>query len=409
MRWNAWLPAFVLGVMPLGMACDEPTADELLAQAEACEPSERIGLAGREGLWLLVNAYYLQDEAAAELKSGAEESGVVEETFAKASALGVQVVRTWAFSDGTAKATALQPRPLEYDEVSMRALDGVLARAQAHGLKLILVLGNYWDAYGGARQYVTWAGLEAPVEGDSRFFTEPRVVDHYRTHVANLLNRVSSIDGIRYGEHPAVLAWELLNEPRNIGLDPRGDALRAWVDSVAGQVKQLAPGHAVGLGEEGFDASAEAYDASYWAKAAPQLFAGSGQFRRNLESPAIDFASIHYFPETWGVRSIDVAEAGARWIREHARVAREVGKPLILGEFGLKNSGFFSLEKRRAMYRGWLRCAKASGLAAAGPWMFANDARPDEWDAHTFYFRDGTQPDDPMNRYADLLVEAAAP
>ena len=40
--------------------------------------------------------------------------------------------------------------------------------------------------------------------------------------------------------------------------------------------------------------------------------------------------------------------------------------------------------------------------------MFANDARPDAWDEFTFYYRDGTVPADPRNRYADLVVEAAA-
>ena len=75
----------------------------------------------------------------------------------------------------------------------------------------------------------------------------------------------------------------------------------------------------------------------------------------------------------------------------------------------LRNDGIFSLEERRAMIRGWLRCARQIGLAGAGLWMFAYDARPDAWDRHTFYFRDGTEPSDPLNRYADLVAEAAAP
>jgi mannan endo-1,4-beta-mannosidase len=73
----------------------------------------------------------------------------------------------------------------------------------------------------------------------------------------------------------------------------------------------------------------------------------------------------------------------------------------------LRNDGIFSLEERRAMIRGWLRCARRTGLAGAGLWMFAYDARPDAWDRHTFYFRDGTEPGDPLNRYADLVAEAA--
>jgi mannan endo-1,4-beta-mannosidase len=51
---------------------------------------------------------------------------------------------------------------------------------------------------------------------------------------------------------------------------------------------------------------------------------------------------------------------------------------------------------------------RRQGVGGGALWMFANDSRPDSWDAHTFYFRDGTVPEDPANRYADLVIEAAA-
>jgi mannan endo-1,4-beta-mannosidase len=102
------------------------------------------------------------------------------------------------------------------------------------------------------------------------------------------------------------------------------------------------------------------------------------------------------------------ARAGAHWFLEHAAIARDLGKPLFIGEFALRNRDGFTLDERRALYRGWLRCAGRTGAGASGPWMFANDARPDEWDDFTFYYRDGTVPADPRNRYADLIIEAAA-
>ena len=116
---------------------------------------------------------------------------------------------------------------------------------------------------------------------------------------------------------------------------------------------------------------------------------------------------MHLFRETWLWSAERTAEAGARWITEHAAIARASGKPLLVGEFGLKNLGTFSLDERRAIYRGWLKCAQRSGVGGIAVWMFAYDARPDDWDPHTFYFRDGTQPADPSNRYSDLIIEAA--
>ncbi len=375
---------FLLGGALLA-GCHELSTEELEAAASACADSSRQTL-GRP-YFVAVNAYFLQEEGARATRAGLTTSPQMEEVFEKAKALGVTVIRTWAFNDAPEKVgdSAIQTGPLEYDEIALRGLDLVLARASAHGIQLILPLGNYWNDFGGAKQYVAWSGLPHPLEGDPRFFTERRVIDHYLEHVRRLLDRTSALEGVRYGDHPAVLAWELLNEPRNRGLDGRGDALRAWVDEVGAVVKSRSNGKWVGTGEEGFDPS----------------------FQKNLQSPWVDFGSIHFFPESWNVHREDVALAGARWLEEHAQLARQLGKPLVFGEFGLKNDGAFSLAERRAIYRGWLACSHRSGLAGTAPWMFAYDSRPDEWDSHTFYFREGTAPDDPRNRYADIILRAA--
>jgi mannan endo-1,4-beta-mannosidase len=398
-----WL---LLGSVMLA-GCQDLSPNELEAAASGCADFSPQTL-GRP-YFVAVNAYYLQEEGARAIRAGLTTSPPMEEVFEKAKALGVTVIRTWAFNDAPEKAgdSAIQMGPLEYDEIALRGLDLVLARASAHGIQLILPLGNYWNDFGGARQYVAWSGLPNPVEGDPRFCTERRVIDHYREHVRRMLDRTSALEGVRYGDHPAVLAWELLNEPRNRGLDERGDAFRAWVDEVGSLVKSMSNGKWVGTGEEGFDLSYQGYDSAYWRVVAPRLFEHGGNFQKNLQSPSVDFGSIHFFPESWNVDREDVALAGARWIQEHAQLARQLGKPLVLGEFGLKNRGSFSLPQRQALYRGWLTCSKRSGLAGSAPWMFANDSRPDEWDPHTFYFRDGTAPDDPRNRYADIILRAA--
>ena len=373
------------------LACGDAALD-LEAEASSCDPLPTLPFAGETGPIVALNAYYLQEEAARAVRRGEPSSAVVEEVFREAAALGVRAIRTNAFNDDPAKAgdSAMQVAPLVYDEIALRGLDLVLARARAHGVRLVLPLGNHWDAYGGARQYVAWAGLPVPRTGDPRFYSAPEVVDHYRAHVIALLSRVNTLDGIRYGEHPAVLAWELLNEPRGNGLDDAGLAMRAWVDDLAAVVKALAPGHLVGTGEEGFEEP-------------------GSSFALDTASPWVDYASVHLYPEAWGIDPGDVAAFGAAWIAGHAHVARALGKPLLLGEFGLRRDGGFPLVVRRAIYRGWLTCARRGGLAAAAPWLFVNDARPASWDPLSFAWFDGTDPADPRNQYVDLVAEAAAP
>jgi hypothetical protein len=60
------------------------------------------------------------------------------------------VVRTWAFCDGS-RAGALQPRAGVFDESVFRALDRVVAQAQARNVRLLLVLTNYWQDYGACK------------------------------------------------------------------------------------------------------------------------------------------------------------------------------------------------------------------------------------------------------------------
>jgi hypothetical protein len=61
--------------------------------------------------------------------------------------LGLNVVRTWAFSDGR-RSGALQPRAWERDEAVFLALDGVVAQASLRGVRLLLTLTNSWADYG---------------------------------------------------------------------------------------------------------------------------------------------------------------------------------------------------------------------------------------------------------------------
>jgi mannan endo-1,4-beta-mannosidase len=401
----------LLGLLvSLLVSCGADPLEELEDEAADCPERPPVRLGSAPSTAVLLNAYYLQDEAARELRSGRTDSPVLEETLAKAAALGAWGLRTNGFNDAVSKqgVSAIQLAPGVYDELSLRGLDLVLTRAAHHGVRLVLTLGNSWDAYGGARQYVTWAGLPSAQEGDPRFFTHRDVIELYKRHITYLLSRTNTFDGIRYGEHPAVLGWELLNEPRGVGLDRAGEAMRAWVDELAARVKAQAPGHLVGTGEEGFDISREGYDEAFWRDVPPAtLFEASTSFRRNTASPSIDFGSAHFYPELWGLPRHEVARGGARWISDHAALARALGKPLFLGEFGLRNSGDFPLEERRALYRGWLRCAWRTGVGGVAPWMFSYDTRPDAWDDFTFYLRDGTAPEDPRNRYADLVIEAA--
>lgn len=335
------------------------------------------------------NCYFLQEEGAREALGWEGYAGRVDEALRKVAALGLGVVRAWAFNDDPSNPAAIQKAPFVFGEAGLRGMDLAIVSAAAHGVRLLLSLGNYWSDYGGIEQYLRWHGLDP--EEPSSFFTNAAVVEHYGGYIEHLLGRVNHLTGVRWGDDPTILGWELLNEPR---FDADDEALCEWVETTAARVRRSAR-QLVTTGEEGVDSNGG------------RTSAETGRaFRCNTSK--VDFASVHLYPESWGWESAGVAEAGIRWIEERASVAAELERPLVLGEFGLRNRGGLTLEHRRTVYETWMNAAIAHpSVAGALSWSFSTDDRPDSWDEHTWYWRDGTDPTDEANRYADLHREWA--
>ena len=102
----------------------------------------------------------------------------------------------------------------------------------------------------------------------------------------------------------------------------------------------------VTVGEEGFwagDSPNEYANPTWWAKAMGQ------DFRRNHLPESIDFATIHIWPDTWR-RPEDSFQKS--WILAHIREAEEeLGKPLLLEEFGKSIESVDETEERNQVYR----------------------------------------------------------
>ena len=69
--------------------------------------------------------------------------------------------------------------------------------------------GNYVDLI--IHRYAKgWDYAEAQKNVD--FFTDRTMIDSYKVPLAELLNRVNTVTGVRYGDDPSILAWETGNE-----------------------------------------------------------------------------------------------------------------------------------------------------------------------------------------------------
>jgi len=354
---------------------------------------DTLKLRDRPFYFVGANAYYLLEQTAR------GDSHTVRDLFRTASRLGMTVIRTWGFNDSadSLNPAVIQYRPGAFNERALQALDYVLLQARLHGMRLLIPLVNNWDEYGGMNQYVRWriaagtagapsssryssSDLQRTVEGGAGrsyryalstqfghddFYTDPIIKGWFTSYIATLLLRVNVYTGVAYNADPFVFGWELANEPRSS--DRSGETVRRWVEEMSAYIKSLDPNHLVGTGEEGFDVSPAGYSTSsynnqHW------LFNGTAgvAFKAHCVMPSIDFGSCHLYPEAWNLSK----NAGGVWIRDHAALARAVGKPMILGEFGVR-------EHQAASYESWLTTALYDGAAGALVWQLLEGTRTD--------------------------------
>lgn len=356
--------------------------------------NDTLLLNGRAFYFLGANAYYLMEEAAK------RDTQTVKALFQTARAMKMTVVRTWGFNDwpDSFYAAVIQYRPGVFNERALRALDYVIYQARLHDIRLLIPLVNNWDDYGGMNQYVRWRAesdsSDTPLAqqrytpadrmrlieggygrsyrfainaqfGHDDFYSDPIIRGWFRNYIATILNRLNTITNIRYKDDPYIFGWELANEPRSS--DRTAQRVYHWSVEMSSYIKSLDQNHLVGTGEEGFDISPAAYSMSsynnqHW------LFDGSNgvSFTGNNVIQTIDFASCHVYPESWNLSTA----AGNVWMEDHRRLAKTAGKPLIVGEFGVRN-------QKVATYDSWLTTALWDDIAGSMVWQILEGSRGD--------------------------------
>lgn len=317
---------------------------------------------------------------------------MVDDVFARATAAGFTVVRTWGSldighqddtnsihhkEDGVYFQYWDGSKPAYNDGADgLEHLDYVLWRARRSGIKLVIPFINNWSAYGGIDQYVRWANGQYHDD----FYTNPTIKGWYKNWISHLLNRVNTLTGVAYKDDPTVMAWELGNEPRckGSGAYPTSSncstaTLLSWADEMSRHVKSIDRKHLLSVGDEGFyclpggadftEDCSEGVDTVAFAKL-----------------PKIDMMSMHLYPDHWNKD----AAWGTQWIKRHLASARKVGKPIMLGEFGLQDKSI-----RNPVFREWLDTFVKGGGNGFTYWMIAglqdNGTYYPDYDGFTVY------------------------
>ncbi|KAI9246688.1 glycoside hydrolase superfamily [Phascolomyces articulosus] len=257
------------------------------------------------------------------------------------AAMGINNVRVMAASEGPddqrfRMRPSLMPKPGVYREPIFEGLDYLLDAIDRNNMTAVMTMNNFWHWSGGFSQYVAWIignqtipypegdfGWDEFTQYSARFYNDtevaPKAQQMFKDHIKTVITRKNTVNGKVYGEDPTIMSWQLANEPQE------GPA--EWFVDIGSYMKELAPNHLVSAGLESKE---DHYD-----------------FLRAHDNDVIDYATCHLWVENRGVYdpsdvntfqpSIDY---GLSFLANTSTWASELGKPLIMEEFGMARDAF---------------------------------------------------------------------
>ena len=265
--------------------------------------------------------------------------------------LGINNVRILGSSEHSPLKNSVRPafrNRNRFNETLMRGLDHALAEMGRRGLTAVIYLTNFWEWSGGMMTYLYWTNggryldMNDPAhpwpqfpDMSSEFYGSAAAVRMFDDHVRAIVGRRNSVTGRYYRDDPAIMAWQLANEPRPGGSQEAGrrhmKAYLAWIDRSARLIKSLDRNHMVATGSEGTMGCID--DAQCVVDA--------------HSSPSIDYLNAHVWPQNWSwtdpndlAGTWPTVERNTRdYIDTQVAIARRVGKPLVIEEFGMPRDG----------------------------------------------------------------------
>ena len=260
----------------------------------------------------------------------------------KMKSMGIDNLRILVGADGergikTKVEPTLQIKPGVYNDTILEGLDYLLQQMGKRNMLAVLYLNNSWEWSGGYGFYLQYAGEgKAPRPDEAGYPAYMNFVRKYATseeahqlfykYVNFILNRTNRYTHRKYVDDPAIMSWQIGNEPRPFGEDNK-KSFAAWIADCAALIKSMDSNHLVSIGSEGM-AGCEG-DLSLWT---------------SIHADAnVDYTTIHIWPNNWGwIDKKDIPgtigqaiENTCSYIDMHVQEAFKINKPLVLEEFGL--------------------------------------------------------------------------
>ena len=233
----------------------------------------------------------------------------IEKILSDLSRAGVDTVRFWMFGDGF--TDGFQPSAGMMNEERFKRVDFIIASAEKYNMRVIPTLVNNWDEYGGKKQYLKWTGKPENKEG--LFYTDKEINNLFKNYINTVVTRKNSITGRPYSEEPAILAWDIANEPRAINGNNQEFIL--WAKDISKYLKSRDNNHLIMIGVEKNDPMGGVCA---------------------IES--VDICSLHLYLSHDGKELYDNLGKIKDFTDSQLDIAKKIGKPIIVGEVGVSKS-----------------------------------------------------------------------
>lgn len=277
----------------------------------------------------------------------------------------------------------IQPEEGAFDPDFLRGMDVFLHELDKRKMTAVIYLSNNWNWTGGFMQYLRWnkqipdsvflKDIQWSTIGKytSKFYDCEKCLADYRNQIRFIVSHTNSVTHKKYIDDPAVMAWEIANEPRPMQVSAV-DSYKKFISNTAAYIKELDPNHLVTTGTEGYKGTGESMPL----------------YREINDDKNIDYLTIHIWPKNWGwlnvkdiPGSIDsVIAKTVSYLNEHEAVANELNKPLVVEEFGLPRDKQSFVMNSPTKYRNiyyskmlseWLKSKGSNGnLAGVNFWAY---------------------------------------
>lgn len=324
--------------------------------------------------------------------------------------MGMDNLRILVGSDGecgvkTKVEPTLQVSPGVYNDTILAGLDYLLMEMGRRDMVAVLYLNNSWEWSGGYGFYLEHAGAgKAPRPNDDGYPAYMDFVAQYAVndkahklfydYVSFILNRTNRYTGKRYVDDPAIMSWQIGNEPRAFSREAL-PAFEKWLAETSALIRSIDKNHLISIGSEGAWGCENDYEV----------------YERICADKNIDYCNVHLWPYNWGwankdslMQNLDRSCRNTKdYIDRHLEICGRLNKPLVMEEFGFPRDGFsFSPQSTTRARDGYYEYvfslvadnASEGGLfAGCNFWGWGGNARPDheQWQPGDDYCGDPAQ------------------